>query len=71
MSVENLSKGVGVHEFVRWDISVIACIKLYVSIDDQDSLRSNTDVTFTHFVSFCVWFVEEGRVYISQRLCKP
>ena len=32
ISVEKLSKGVGVHEVVRWDISVLTCIKLYIYI---------------------------------------
>jgi len=43
-------KSVGVHEFVSWDISVLACIKLYISITDQNSLRSYSDATFTHLV---------------------
>jgi len=50
ISMEKLSKGVGVHEFVSWDISVLACIQLYISIDDRESLRPYTDATFTHLV---------------------
>jgi hypothetical protein len=40
ISVEKLSKELGVPEFVRWDISVLACIKLYIIIADQESLLS-------------------------------
>jgi len=52
ISVEKLSKGVGVYEVVRWDISVLTCIKLYIYIyiyiyiGDQESLRSYTDAAF-------------------------
>ena len=44
------------------------CATLYISIDDQESF------TFLYWGSiyasciYYVWFVEEGRVYISQRL---
>jgi len=57
ISVGKLSKGVGVHEFVRWDISVLICIKLYISIGDQESLLSYTDAPFMHrvFIMCGLW----------------
>jgi hypothetical protein len=40
ISVEKHSKGIGVPECVRWDISVLAYNKLYIIITGQESLPS-------------------------------